>query len=143
MAVETQIDITEGDNLSLFEDLPEQATEVTETPDGGAEVTIENKALMEEADAMGLFDDNETDPEAMQHDANLVKFIDEKELGSIANELQDSFERDKQSRDEYDSIAEEGIGLLGFKAEESDEPFPGACASSHPVLSQAVVKFQV
>ena len=96
MAVEKQIDITEGDNLSLFEDLPEQATEVTETPDGGAEVTIENKALMEEADAMGLFDDNETDPEAMQHDANLVKFIDEKELGSIANELQDSFERDKQ-----------------------------------------------
>ena len=56
--------------------------------------------------------------------------------------MQDSFERDKQSRDEYDSIAEEGVDLLGFKAEESDEPFPGACASSHPVLSQAVVKFQ-
>ena len=52
MAVEKQIENIEGDNLSLFEDLPEQATEVMETPDGGAEVTIENKALMEEAEAM-------------------------------------------------------------------------------------------
>jgi hypothetical protein len=112
------------------------------TPDGGAEITLEDKAMAEEAEAMGLFDDMEMSPDAMQHDANLVDFIDDKELSAIGNELQESFERDKQSRDEYDSIAEEGVDLLGFKSEQSDEPFPGACASSHPVLSQAVVKFQ-
>ena len=145
MAVEKNFDIPEGEELTLFEELPEtpeQDTDVMVTPDGGAEITLEDKAMMEEAEAMGLFDEMEMSPDAMQHDANLVDFIDEKELNAIANELQDSFERDKQSRDEYDSIAEEGVDLLGFKAEESDEPFPGACASSHPVLSQAVVKFQ-
>ena len=142
MIVEKQLDLLEGENLTSPESPVKPVDEVVTTPDGGAEITLEDKGLLEEAKALGVFEEDENSPKAMEHDANLVEFIDENELGSIASELQDSFERDKQSRDEYDSIAEEGIELLGFKAEDSDEPFPGACASSHPVLSQAVVKFQ-
>ena len=87
MAVEKQIDIPEGEELTLFEELPEtpeQDTDVMVTPDGGAEITLEDKAMMEEAEAMGLFDEMEMSPDAMQHDANLVDFIDEKELNSFA-----------------------------------------------------------
>jgi hypothetical protein len=145
MAIEKQIEVQEGENLNLFDDLeqPEQDIDVMATPDGGAEVTLQDNAILEQAEAMGLLDDEDMVGQTpTSHDANLVDFIDDSELSLIANELQDSFERDKQSREEYDSIAEEGVDLLGFKAENSDEPFPGACASSHPVLSQAVVKFQ-
>ena len=144
MAIEKQFEIPEGENLTLFDevDQPQKDIDVMATPDGGAEVTLQDNAILEEAEAMGLFDDEQPEATMAAHDSNLVEFIDESDLSAIANELQDSFERDKQSRDEYDSIAEEGVDLLGFKAEDSDEPFPGACASSHPVLSQAVVKFQ-
>jgi len=144
MAVEKQIEVPEGENLSLFDEVsgPEKDIDVMATPDGGAEVTLQDNAILEEAESMGLFDDMETNPSATQHDANLADFIDDNDLSSLANELQDSFEKDKQSRDEYDVIAEEGVDLLGFKSDDSDEPFAGAASASHPVLAQAVVKFQ-
>ena len=99
MIVEKQLELLEGEDLTSPESPVKPADEVIATPDGGAEVTLEDKGLIEEAKAMGIFEEDENSPEAMDHDANLVEFIDEKELGSIANELQDSFERDKQSRD--------------------------------------------
>ena len=142
MAIEEIINNPEGENLTLFDELTPAEEEVTVNEDGGAEVTLENQALMKEAEAMGLFDDMEDNAMEASHDANLAEIIDESDLSLIGSELQDSFERDKESRSEYDSIAEEGVDLLGFKSEDSDEPFPGAASSSHPVLAQAVVKFQ-
>ena len=53
-----------------------------------------------------------------------------------------SFHNDKDSRQDYDSIAEDGVTLLGLQDEQGDEPFPGACGATHPALTQAVVKFQ-
>jgi len=142
MAIEEIINNPEGENLTLFDELTPAEEEVTVNEDGGAEVTLENQALMKEAEAMGLFDDMEENTIEASHDVNLAEIIDESDLSLMGSELQDSFERDKESRSEYDSIAEEGVDLLGFKSEDSDEPFPGAASSSHPVLAQAVVKFQ-
>lgn len=75
-------------------------------------------------------------------DANLAEFMDEPDLEALSGQLQQHLEQDKSSRSDWESIVEDGIDLLGFKIEELTEPFQGACGASHPLLSQAVVKFQ-
>ena len=142
MAIEKIMNNPEGEGLTLFDELTPAEEEVIVNDEGGAEVTLENKPLMEEAKAMGLFDDEDLPMDVQAHDANLAEILEDSDLRLIGRELQDSFERDKDSREEYDAIAEEGVDLLGFKSEDSDEPFPGAASASHPVLAQAVVKFQ-
>ena len=142
MIIEDILNNPEGEDIQQVRDLTPAEEEVLVNEDGGAEVTLEDKPLMEEAKAMGLFDDEDLPLDAAAHDANLAEILDEKDLNGLSTELLDSFERDQQSRSEYDHIAEEGVDLLGFGNEESNEPFPGAANASHPVLAQAVVKFQ-
>lgn len=107
---------------------------------GEVEVELADDAELEAAEAMGLFDEQEQLTE--EFDANLAEQMPEEDLQFVANELYDGFTKDKDSRQEYDDIAEEGVTLLGFKDDEGGEPFPGACSATHPVLAQAVVKFQ-
>ena len=63
-------------------------------------------------------------------------------MQAVAQELLEGFDRDKQSREEYDEIAEDGINLLGLQYDDSAGSFPGSSGVTHPVLAQAVVKFQ-
>jgi len=142
MAIEEVLNNPTGEEIETVRDLTPAEEEVIVNEEGGAEVTLEDKPLMEEAKAMGLFDDEDLPMDVQAHDANLAEILEDSDLRLIGRELQDSFERDKDSREEYDAIAEEGVDLLGFKSEDSDEPFPGAASASHPVLAQAVVKFQ-
>lgn len=77
------------------------------------------------------------------HDSNLAEFMDEAELSTLASELIELYNTDKESREEWESIAERAVELLGFKLdEEADGPFEGASNVTHPLLAQAVVKFQ-
>ena len=111
-------------------------------PDGTEEVEVEltDEAELEAAEAMGLLEDEEMSGE--EFDSNLAELMSDNDVQLIASELIEGFERDKESRGEYDNIAEEGVKLLGFNDDQGDEPFPGACNATHPVLAQAVVKFQ-
>jgi len=93
------------------------------------------------------FNEQEEISPFLQHNANLADFLAEDPEGDslleeVASNLMELFDADKESRSEWDSISSEAVGLLGFKIEEPDRPFAGACGASHPVLSQAVVKFQ-
>ena len=108
---------------------------------GNAEVTLQDDQAMAEAEAMGLMDDMMM-PMATEHDANLVEFMDEQDITELANELYEGYQTDKEARGEYDEIAEDGVNLLGLSYDDSSQPFPGACGSTHPVLAQSVVKFQ-
>ena len=129
MAIEKQIDLEE-----VISGVP--------MPDGTEEVEVEltDEAELEAAEAMGLLEDEDMMED--EFDANLAELIPEEDLQLVANDLIDGYERDKESRSDYDNIAEEGVTLLGFTDEQGDEPFPGACGATHPVLAQAVVKFQ-
>ena len=131
MAIEKKIDL-------------EEAITSVQMPDGeeSIEVEIDDDVELEAAEAMGMFDDPEGSMMPEDHDANLAEMMDTADLQNVANDLYDGYTRDKESRQEYDDIAEEGVTLLGFKDEQGDEPFPGACSATHPVLAQAVVKFQ-
>ena len=135
MAVEKRIQLE--DELSV--ELPEDGV-----MDSDMEITIEDQQEIDAAEAMGMLPDEEggMELEVDDHEANLADILDEQQLADVARELSEAFENDKDSREDYDSIAEDGVTLLGLQDERGDEPFPGACAATHPALTQAVVKFQ-
>ena len=74
--------------------------------------------------------------------ANLAEYIDEEELESIASELIGEYDEDIASRKDWIQTYVDGLELLGMKIEERTEPWEGACGVTHPLLSEALVKFQ-
>ena len=75
-------------------------------------------------------------------DANLAEELDDGALSELASELIEDIENDKASRKEWEKMYVEGIKLLGLQIEERTEPWSGACGVFHPMLSEAVVRFQ-
>ena len=92
-------------------------------------------------------DDDETTetPEetgAEKFDANLAEYIDDGELATIAGDLIGEFDADISARKDWIQTYVDGLELLGLKIEERTEPWEGACGVYHPLLSEAIVKFQ-
>jgi hypothetical protein len=82
------------------------------------------------------------EPSAEDFDANLAEYISERELTSIADDLLSDFEDDISARKDWIQTYVDGLELLGMKIEERSEPWEGACGVYHPLLSEALVKFQ-
>ena len=100
------------------------------TDDGGVEVEFGEIEEMVISGPMG------------SHFENLAEHLSEEDLTEIGQTVYDSYEADKESREEWEQIFERGFDLLGLKLEETTEPFDGACTAVHPLLIEAVVKFQ-
>ncbi len=75
-------------------------------------------------------------------DANLAEYMTEGELTEIAGDLLGDFEDDISARKDWIQTYVDGLELLGMKIEERTEPWEGACGVYHPLLSEALVKFQ-
>jgi len=75
-------------------------------------------------------------------DSNLVEFLDESVVEDVINELMSDYEDDVASRRDWMQTYVDGLELLGMKIEERTDPWPGACGVYHPLLSEALVKFQ-
>jgi hypothetical protein len=73
---------------------------------------------------------------------NLAEDMDDGELQTIANELVSDYEDDVSSRKDWMQTYVDGLELLGLKIEERMEPWPGACGVYHPLMTEALVKFQ-
>ena len=87
----------------------------------------------------------EIDPDAVSEEdfnVNLAEYMDEGELTELAGDLLGDYEADVNSRKEWLDTYVDGIELLGMKIEDRTEPWPGACAVYHPLLAEALVKFQ-
>jgi hypothetical protein len=85
------------------------------------------------------------DPDRIPDDefnANLAEELDEGLLTKLATELLGDYDADVSSRKEWIDTYVDGLDLLGLKIEDRTEPWPGACSVFHPLLSEAVVKFQ-
>jgi hypothetical protein len=108
-----------------FEKPPEGDIEIILEDDGGATVEL------------GIEEDEE-----VPFDANLAEVVDPSELGSISSELLALFDADKASRGEWEKQYSKGLELLGFSYEERTKPFKGACGTSHPMLTEAIIQFQ-
>jgi hypothetical protein len=106
------------------------------------EITIEDPESVE-IDVDGLEIEIEKEkPSDEDFDANLAEFMDENELSLLASELIDAVEDDLASRKDWIQTYVDGLDLLGMKLEERTEPWAGACGVTHPLLSEAIVKFQ-
>ena len=73
---------------------------------------------------------------------NLAEVLDDSVLQQIASELIGDFDDDITSRKDWIQTYTDGLELLGMKIEERAEPWEGACGVYHPLLSEALVKFQ-
>lgn len=116
--------MTQGQGMEI-DVLPLEDDSITvELPDGGVEINL--------------------GPEQQQaaHDDNLALYIDDNTLSSIATELVTLFDADKDSRKEWEQTYMKGLDLLGLKIEQRTQPWDGACGVFHPMLSEAVVRFQ-
>lgn len=80
--------------------------------------------------------------EALSHDANLAEYIEEDDLTKLGSDLCNLFEVDERSRADWLQTYVDGLDYLGFKGEDRTQPFEGASGVYHPVMSEAVVRFQ-
>ena len=105
--------------------LPPEESVVVELPDGGMEINLAPEPAP-----------------AANHNDNLAEFIDDSTLHNIGSELSTLFEADKDSRKEWETTYVKGLDLLGLKIEDRTQPWEGACGVFHPMLSEAIVRFQ-
>jgi hypothetical protein len=82
----------------------------------------------------------ETDKEDFSD--NLAEYIDDGELAQLAGDLVGDFDSDVDSRRDWIQTYVDGLDLLGLKIDERAEPWDGACGVYHPILAEAVTKFQ-
>jgi hypothetical protein len=114
-------------------------TELDDGPD--IEIEIEDpESVSIGLDGMEI----EIDPSEDEGDfnENLAEDMDEGMLAELAGDLIGEFEEDISSRKDWIQTYVDGLELLGMKVEDRTEPWPGACGVHHPLLAEAVVKFQ-
>jgi len=73
---------------------------------------------------------------------NLAEELDEGELTTLAGDLAQDITNDIGSRSEWEKSYVQGLKLLGLQYEERTEPWDGACGVFHPMITEAVVRFQ-
>ena len=133
MAIEKQ-----ATPFDLEDDAQEEAVQVeivnpeavsVETEDGGIIIDFEGE-VTEELLGSG------------SHDQNLAEVIDDDVLQSMASELISDFKADQESRSDWARAYVKGLDLLGMKVEDRQQPWAGASGVFHPILTEAVVRFQ-
>ena len=77
-----------------------------------------------------------------EFNSNLTEYIDEDELDKLGSKLIGEYTADKDSRTEWEETYIKGLDQLGLKIEERTTPWAGACGVFHPMLSEAVIRFQ-
>ncbi len=73
---------------------------------------------------------------------NLADTLDEDDIMSMAGDLAGDIEQDRNSRKDWEKAYTEGLKLLGLQYEERTEPWNGASGVFHPMITEAVVRFQ-
>jgi len=79
---------------------------------------------------------------AEEFSANLAEHMEDTQLAALASDLMEWYDKDVMDRRDWADTYVEGIKLLGLKYEERSEPWDGACGVFHPMLAEAVVRFQ-
>ena len=111
-------------------------------PEPDIEIEIEDP----EEVTIGIGDmEIEIDPDDDESDGfndNLADELDDGQLAELAGDLIADYDEDVNSRKDWMQTYVDGLELLGLKVEDRTEPWPGACGVYHPLLSEALVKFQ-
>jgi len=117
-----------------------EETMVQEGPE--IEIEIEDpEAVRIGVDGMPLVE-FEKGEDADDFNENLAEKMDEGALTELAGDILGDVQSDIDSRKDWMQTYVDGLELLGMKIEDRTEPWPGACGIVHPLLSEALVKFQ-
>jgi hypothetical protein len=119
--------------------IEEEADELMGEPDIEIEI-VDPEAVKIEAGGLEILID--PDAEGPDFYNNIAEEIDESELQSLGDELLAYVQDDLDSRKDWEKTYKEGLVLLGLKYEERTEPWDGACGVFHPMITEAVVRFQ-
>ena len=90
----------------------------------------------------GMVIDLMPEEEEEKFNANLAEYMDEGELGTLADDLLGEYDSDVSSRKDWVDIYVKGLEVLGMKYEERTEPWEGACGVYSTVLTEAAIRFQ-
>jgi hypothetical protein len=119
-----------------------QAPEGIEALAGQPDVEIEIIDPEELHIAMDGMEIDMVPAEDSDFDMNLAEEMPESVLSSLSGELLGDFEEDVSSRKDWIQTYVDGLELLGLKIETRSEPWEGACGVYHPLMAEALVKFQ-
>ena len=107
------------------------------------EITIEDPESVEIGiDGQPLLKIEQAPDEEEDFSANLAEEMSPKDLVQLAGDLIGDFDSDVGARKDWIQTYVDGLELLGLKIEDRAEPWEGACGVYHPLLSEALVKFQ-
>ena len=104
---------------------PEMDVEIILEEDGGATVEM-----------------GEDDAQEVDFYSNLADIIDPDALAQISLDVASMFDADKSSRSDWEEQYAKGLDLLGLRMEERTQPFRGASAATHPMITEAIIQFQ-
>jgi hypothetical protein len=97
---------------------------------------VDADELLEQVDALlGESDEDE-------FNENLAEDMEEGPMSAMASDLVSDIDNDKNSRKDWEKAYTEGLKLLGLQYEERTEPWSGASGVFHPMITEAVVRFQ-
>jgi hypothetical protein len=123
-------------NMLMDSDMEEEELSISiENPDS-VSIETEDGGMLIDFDPVGEEVGN------VSFDSNLAEFLEESDLKEIASELIYLARADRDSRKDWEETYIKGLKQLGMKIEDRSTPWPGACGVQHPVLAEAVVRFQ-
>ena len=131
--VEQTVNIPSPDDIEVAEQEEESTQEdgspdVQENEDGSVDINFEPGSVNPGQDE--------------GHFANLAELLPEDILDPLGHEMSENYMDYKSSRKDWEQSYVKGLDLLGFKYEESTQPFKGASGATHPVLAEAITQFQ-
>jgi hypothetical protein len=131
MSIEKSLNPAPQGIESMIEDLGEPDIEIEiEDPESVSIKAGDLEIVLEKEDMDDEFNEN------------LAENLDDDVLTELAGDLIGEYQSDIDSRKDWVQTYVDGLELLGLKIEERTEPWPGACGVYHPLLSEAIVKFQ-
>ena len=125
---------------------PKDGTIEQDPQEQGLSISIENPdsvAIETEDGGMIIdFDPNAKEIGDVEFDSNLAEHIEDDVLQELGSKLVGDYTGDKDSRSDWEETYTKGLDQLGLKIEERTTPWAGACGVFHPMLSEAVIRFQ-
>jgi hypothetical protein len=127
---------------SLYQ-APRGLADIEDDLEPDIEIEIEDpEAVRLSIDGEEILSIEEGDGIAGDFNENLAEVLPPSLLQTIASDLSEDIGNDLSSRKDWEEMYKDGITLLGLKFEERTEPWDGACGVFHPMITEAVVRFQ-
>ena len=133
----TDSTITEEELRGLDVDAGESAVEIAVVNPEAISIATEDGGVVIDFDPTA-----EKDGGGGDFDSNLAEHMEDSVLLRLASQLNGEFEGDRNSRSDWARAYTKGLDLLGLKTDDRTTPWPGACGVYHPILTEAVVRFQ-